>query len=271
MLCIVGTGIVSESKGECVVASGFRWLYLRFRIDSLRRPGRVGGWTRRFRIFFRVLHGRSFAGFSCLALPVPFGIKGRCFPVFPLPRVSASMLLDQEHCCLCGIRFAPGMKRRMQDRQELTAFVTRRCWPTPFLFQALSCRHASVQGRGGRLGVCIPCVNWKRRVMEVASSKRRRRLPMLQLDQLIYYLLRPGVHAEPDRRCMGRLLAGSRQADNPFRPLFPLPVQTILSALKRDTYGACIEAWWEYNGRTEFFASGGEAKRVRSLLHRLDE
>lgn len=183
------------------------------------------------------------------------------------------MLLGQDHCCLCGTPSKPGTKRRMQDRQELVNFVTRRCWPTPFLFQALSqCLQDArdEESREERLVVCIPCVNWKRRVAEVTLSKRRNRLPMLQLDQIIYYLLRPGVHPEPDRRCMGRLLAGARQADNPFRHLFPLPVQTILSALKRDTYTACIEAWWDYNGRTEFLASGGEAKRIRSLLNRTD-
>lgn len=50
------------------------------------------------------------------------------------------------------------------------------------------------------------------------------------------------------------------------RAFFPLPVQTIVGMTKDDTYLACVAAWWQYNGRTEFFASTGEARRVRCAL-----
>ena len=92
---------------------------------------------------------------------------------------------------------------------------------------------------------------------------------MLQLDQLICYLMRPGVYPEPDRRCIARLLAGARQPDNPFRFVFPVPVQTMLSTISSNTIAACLQAWWDYNGNTEFFSSGKEAKRVRSLLYHM--
>ncbi len=160
------------------------------------------------------------------------------------------------------------MKRRMQSREELAAFVLRRCWPTPFLYQLLSCPQPPGE-TDSRHELCIPCVNWKRRVVQ-ARSVRRKRLPVLQMDQLIYYLLRPGVYPEPDRRCMGRLLVAARQSDNPFRFVFPLPVQTMLVNVRADTPAGCIEAWWGYNGSTEYFASGGEAKRVRALLYHMD-
>ena len=50
------------------------------------------------------------------------------------------------------------------------------------------------------------------------------------------------------------------------RRCFPLPVQTIIDMTQGNTYKACVMAWWEYNGRTEFFASTAEARRVRCAL-----
>lgn len=175
-----------------------------------------------------------------------------------------------EHCCLCGILFCERMKRRLQDRGELARFVVERCKPSPFLYQRLSKPDslAFMLGRG-QLYVCIPCVNWKRRVE--TKSLRRTRQPRLQLDQLIYFVMQPGVHPEPDHRCMERLVLGARQDSNPFGLVFPLPVRTILSNVKENTYTACVAAWWDYNGRTEFFSSGQESRRARSVSKRLED
>ncbi len=171
-------------------------------------------------------------------------------------------MCPRDHCCLCGIKFGSKMKRRMLNAKELASFVRNQCRPTPFVYRML----IAPECLGGTVfGVCIPCVNWKRRI-SVLPAKRRLQ-PMLQLDQLVYYLLRPGFFIEPDRRCIGRLLAGVRQPGNPFIRAFPLPAQTILSNLKDNTYDECVRAWWDYNGNTEFFGSGAEAKRVRSFLN----
>lgn len=173
-------------------------------------------------------------------------------------------------CCLCGGKLPSGTKRRFQSPAENRAFILQRCKPSPFLYRALvvECpqpRHAHDGGGGDpRLGICIPCVNWKRRV-ETIGLKRTQH-PMLQLDQLVCFLLRPGPYPEPDHRCMERLVRAARDPDNPYRPLFPAPVLAILDAAKGDTHQACMEAWWEFNGRTEFFASGQEARRVRNAL-----
>ena len=172
-----------------------------------------------------------------------------------------------EHCCLCGIHLV-GLKRRYQCHVENAAFARKRCKPSPFLFVHLTSAPENVSNDEAedRQGVCIPCVNWKRRV-ETCGLKRTKQ-PMLQLDQLICYLMQPGVHPEPDHRCMQRLIKAARQPDNPYRSVFPVPVQTILNATKDDTFIACIKAWWEYNGHTEFFASGHEARRIRSVAKR---
>ena len=155
------------------------------------------------------------------------------------------------------------MKRRFLDEGEKRAFILAKCKPSPFLYRLISSNNVG----SSREGICIPCVNWKRRV-EIGGLKRTKQ-PFLQLDQLICYLMQPGIHVEPDQRCMVRLIAGARQPDNPYRCVFPVPVATILDAVKENTYHACVFAWWEYNGRTEFFSSGHEARRVRSVVKSL--
>lgn len=166
-----------------------------------------------------------------------------------------------DHCCLCGIKLA-GLKRRYQTSLENAAFVSSRCKQSPFLFQLL----ASTERASQRQGVCIPCVNWKRRVD--TCGLRRNRQPMLQLDQFILFLLQPGVHQEPDHRCAERLIEAARQVDNPYRAVFPIQALTILDGVGENTLHACIMSWWAYNGHTEFFASGYEAREVRCAVKR---
>ena len=136
-----------------------------------------------------------------------------------------------------------------------------RCKPSPFLYSLLQER---LPCKTKKQALCIPCVNWKRRVQQ--GRLKRTTVPMLQLDQMILFLLQPGKHHEPDLRCMERLVSAVRQEDNPYRAIFPLPVQTITRAIQGDTYLHCVAAWWEYNGRSNFFASAQEARRVRCAL-----
>lgn len=181
------------------------------------------------------------------------------------------LAVSHQHCCLCGIKLL-GLKRRFQSRANTAAFVSKHCKPTPFVYRLLSSdtgvlradQPAIPKRRSMLQGVCIPCVNWKRRV-ETCGLKRSKH-PMLQLDQLICFLMQPGYHMEPDHRCMERLVLAAQQQDNPLRPLFPVAVQAILDAAKAPTSHACVYAWWEYNGCTEFMASGQEARRVRYVV-----
>jgi hypothetical protein len=166
------------------------------------------------------------------------------------------------HCCLCGISLVPGMKRRFQKAEELSAFIRARCKPSPFLYQRLLLGPS--EHEDPVVTICIPCVNWKRRVE--TCGLRRTRQPMLQLDQLICFLMRPGPFTEPDHRCMERLVVAGRDEANPYRGIFPAPVRSILDAVRDNTFRACVASWWTYNDRTEFFASGQEARRVRNAL-----
>lgn len=184
----------------------------------------------------------------------------------PPPKKSRNAQMDiraqpisNPHCILCGIHLL-GMKRRVFNQVEGQSFVRKLCKPTPFLHTRLS----SQSVLPGKHFMCIPCVNWKRRIAQ--GSRRRFGRPMLQLDQMILFLLQPGRHPEPDMRCMKRLVKAVRQPGNPYLPLFPAPVRWIVSRIRGNTYADCVVAWWEYNGRTEFFASAHEARRVRCAL-----
>jgi hypothetical protein len=178
------------------------------------------------------------------------------------------MPASDHFCGLCGIHLTAGLKRRFQCPADIQSFVTRRCKPTPFLYAHLTNQE---QHSVKRQALCIPCVNWKRRVGSGVGLKRTRR-PMLQFDQLVIYLLQPGKHQEPDHRCMERLVRAVRQGGaNPFACVLPVPVRTIVSRIQGDTYFDCVMAWWEYNGKTEFFASAQEARRVRCAIKLQEE
>lgn len=166
----------------------------------------------------------------------------------------------RDHCTLCGIRFEGGC-RRFQDWSSLLAFLRRRCKPTPFVHGFLTGMRCE---QGGARGVCIPCINWKRRVD--GAGLRRAKTPMLQLDQLVLYMMQPGKHPEPDRRCMDRLIRAMRQDDNPFQHALPLPAQTIVRGIQGNTYLHVVASWWEYNGKTDFFSSSEEVRRVRCAI-----
>ena len=118
-----------------------------------------------------------------------------------------------QNCALCGINMA-GLKRRLLCPVEGRKLLEERCKPTPFLYAHLM-QYLCTAGRDQKLHLCIPCVNWKRRVCQ--GSLKRVAQPMLQLDQMILFLMQPGKHQEPDLRCMERLVKAVRQVDNPFR------------------------------------------------------
>ena len=97
------------------------------------------------------------------------------------------------------------------------------------------------------------------------NSKTRAKI-LLQLDQLIIYILRPGTEKELDQRCVPRLILALQQHKNPFSAVVPLPVQGIVSRMSMDDVGNhwIARAWWEYNGHTDFFDNPVVARYVRA-------
>lgn len=177
------------------------------------------------------------------------------------------MALDPRstHCAFCGINLQYGLKRRLFNADQGHRFVLQRCKETPFVYPVLTRPPIPSDGESsGKQYLCIPCVNWKRRAEH--GRLKRTRQPMLQLDQMILFLLQPGRFQEPDHRCMERLVVAVRQPDNLYRGIFPAPVQRIIQDISGNTYQHCVAAWWVFNGKTEFFSSPQEAKRVRSAV-----
>ena len=144
--------------------------------------------------------------------------------------------------------------------------MAARCQPTPHAY-----RHFSGLDGPGRVLVCIPCVNWQRRA---CLAKDRR--PYLLLDQLILFMLEPGRTPMPDQRCTLRLLRSLKGGDDwvtrTLRLQMPVPVQAMLDALPEGCLepglilGALVRAWWDYNGRSAFFAHHQTAKLVRRVV-----
>lgn len=168
------------------------------------------------------------------------------------------------HCAFCGIGLFSGLKCRLFNETQGRRFVTQRCKNTPFLYAFLTQERPAPKSHNSKQFLCIPCVNWKRRAEH--GLLKRTQQPMLQLDQMILFLMQPGRFQEPDHRCMERLVMAVRQPDNLYRNLFPSPVLKITMDISDNTYQHCVAAWWRYNDRTEFFASAQEAKRVRSAI-----
>jgi hypothetical protein len=117
----------------------------------------------------------------------------------------------ENFCVFCGIRFKD-QKRRLLCPSDGTKFVSQFCKPTPFLY---TCLISQLKTQEEKLFICIPCVNWKRRASQ--GNLKRVQQPMMQLDQMILFLMQPGKHQEPDQRCMERLVKAVRQEDNPYR------------------------------------------------------
>lgn len=161
-----------------------------------------------------------------------------------------------EHCFLCGISLPDERRCRYRPTEELQAFVRASCVPTPLAYA----RIADAFDLPEEAPVCIPCVNWKRR-----ASARGGKKSHLQLDQLISYVLQPGRMAEPDQRCVARLLEALADPSSPFAACVPLPVRTIVASLEAPDLPSITKAWWELNGRTRFFRHPQTARLVRTM------
>jgi len=160
-----------------------------------------------------------------------------------------------EHCFFCGTSLCDSKARRYKQSSELQLFVSARCQPTPLAFSYITV----FDGFPEESPICIPCVNWKRR-----TSARGHKVHV-QVDQLICYILQPGRMGELDQRCVGRLLSSLQDPTNPFAPLIPLPAKVILSRLEALDLVSIGKAWWDLNGKTQFFRHAQTAKIIRAI------
>lgn len=164
-----------------------------------------------------------------------------------------------DHCVLCGIDLSHD-KKRFVGSSEVERFLLHHCQNRHVLFDSVLMRTKAFK----RSGLCVPCVNWKRRIENM--TRRRRVRPLLQIEQLALHILRPGSISQPDKRCMMRLFKSIRSDSFPY-PL-PVPVKTIVNNMKEGTHQDALRCWWDYNGRTRFFENSAQARRIRWFIKR---
>ena len=130
---------------------------------------------------------------------------------------------------------------------------------------------------------------WNREMVELNWVLRKfaeliyGKFPSASLDDAIHDLerasqLEPGTIPFPDQRCVLRLLTKMRDPGDDWVPkmlfdLLPVPVQTMIGMLPsppcdpgESVLRAIVRVWWEYNGRTVFFAHHLTAKLVRKMI-----
>ena len=178
------------------------------------------------------------------------------------------MDLFTTNCILCGFTMPKKCSKRTVDAAELSALVRGSCQESPVVHRYISNKENFPPNY--KATICIPCVNWKRRCAKPTPRKKTRKTkPMLQMDQMLCYVLDPGAAAEPDNRCVQRLITAMTDKANPYRPLYPSSVLDILKMSTGNTLDHITVAWWEYNHRTKFFSSQLTAKRVRASIKKL--
>ena len=79
-------------------------------------------------------------------------------------------------CWLCGMNLE-GKRRRYQDSSSLREMVLERVRPTPWVQAWLSVR--PLEDQAAREPLCVPCVNWRRRLLKGTFKKIGR--PYLQV------------------------------------------------------------------------------------------
>ena len=101
---------------------------------------------------------------------------------------------------------------------------------------------------------------------------------MLLIDQVALFMLEPGTIPFPDQRCALRLVMSLKNSlhgstdwvPNLLLGLMPVQVQTMIGMIPaQPTDGilnAIVRVWWDYNGRTAFFAHHLTAKLVRKMI-----
>ena len=197
-----------------------------------------------------------------------------------------------EPCVFCGTPLTCEDKRkRCKTKSKLGEFVGRFCRPTEVVYPHL----ARLKGED-RLPLCIPCVNWQRRCGQGQRKRCGGEKPYLLADHFVIFMLEPGRVTVPDQRCTLRLInaLANEECAKPLLGLMPVQVQAMVGVIAgrispavggmaiQDPQGPrvprqrilttenllneLVRAWWEYNGRTVFFAHNVTAKLVRKMI-----
>ena len=166
-------------------------------------------------------------------------------------------------------------RKRCKAQGRVAEFVVRFCRPADYFYPRL----AAMSGED-RLPLCIPCVNWQRRCTLGQRKRCQGQKPYLLMDHFALFMLEPGRVSVPDQRCMLRMVRGFlAEADGSSgMGVFPVPVQAMIGMLRKrlsvnrvvltgeNLLSELVCTWWDYNGRTVFFAHNLTAKMVRKMV-----
>lgn len=177
-----------------------------------------------------------------------------------------------DSCLFCGTKLeVSDTKKRCKTPDSIREFVTKYCRPTAYIYPVYS----NLKG-DARIPLCIACVNWQRRCCNGQRKRCNGKKPMLLMDHFVMFMLEPGKTVVPDQRCALRLVKAllhelDSGTDAATLQLMPVQVQVMVSKLPRDISGdtllpQLVKAWWEFNGRSVFFAHNLTAKLVRKMI-----
>ena len=190
--------------------------------------------------------------------------------------VSNLIHAPSEPCVFCGAPLSSEDKRkRCKTKSKLGEFVGRFCRPTEVVYPHL----VRLKGED-RLPLCIPCVNWQRRCGQGQRKRCGGEKPYLLADHFVIFMLEPGRVTVPDLRCTLRLVhaLATEECARPLLGLMPVQVQAMVEVIAGriergqkilttdNLLNELVRAWWEYNGRTVFFAHNVTAKFVRKMI-----
>jgi hypothetical protein len=170
------------------------------------------------------------------------------------------------------------VRKRCKTPASIREFVKEYCRPTAFIYPVF----AELRG-DQRVPLCIACVNWQRRCSKGQRKRCNGKKPMLLMDHFVAFMLEPGKTIVPDQRCTLRLvkallaaLDGSKSPEAGLEEprgwtLMPVQVQAMVARLPRNITSETllpqlVKAWWEFNGKTVFFAHHLTAKLVRKMI-----
>ena len=179
-----------------------------------------------------------------------------------------------DSCLFCGtVLQSSDMRKRCKTPASIREFVKEYCRPTAFIYPVF----AEIRG-DRRVPLCIACVNWQRRCSKGQRKRCNGKKPMLLMDHFVAFMLEPGKTIVPDQRCTLRLvkallagLDGEGSGEPLGLSLMPVQVQAMVARLPRDITSETllpqlVKAWWEFNGKTVFFAHNLTAKLVRKMI-----
>ena len=160
---------------------------------------------------------------------------------------------------LCGAQ-TPREELRVVRLAGLQELLRVRCVPTGFHMRAVLALPSENVGAG----LCSLCVHWRRRTQQLRAGHRN----LTPFDHVLRLAIAPGTAPALDKRNWHKLLTRLLAPDNMFADLMPSPARSILTAMLQADPGAdhgrtLALAWYEQNGRPQFFSSSKIAQAVR--------